>query len=123
MMANGLMQIADLAYVRAEAKQALPTTVHLLELRRTEDQQGGYTEAYVLAYRDVPARLAEMSGKELEQSSRLDVDASYMLTVAWDQAIDAAMRVQHGETVYAVAFVNAGRSYDTARRAMLKRLD
>ena len=122
-MADTLMQTADLVYVRAQAKQALPTTVHLLELRRTEDQQGGYTEAYVLAYRDVPARLAEMSGRESAQADRLNVDASYMLTVAWDQSVDAAMRVQHGETVYAVGFVNAGRSYDTARRAMLKRLE
>lgn len=122
-MADTLMQTADLVYVRAVAEQALPTTVHLLELRRTEDRQGGYAEAYVLAYRDIPARLAEMSGSERVAASRLDVDANYMLTLPWDQAVDATMRVQHGETVYAVAFVNTGRSYDTVRRAMLKRLD
>ena len=121
-MADTLMQTADLAYVRAQAEQALPTTVHLLELRRTEDQQGGYTESYVLAYRDVPARLAETNGREQAVAGRLNIEAEYMLTVPYDQAIDSAMRVQHGETVYAVMFVNAGRSYDTTRRAMLKRL-
>lgn len=122
MTADTLMQTGDMAYVRAQAEKAMPTTVHILERRSQEDGQGGYTEGYAIAYRDVPARLAEMGGRERLEAERQNVDADYVLTVPYDQNLVESMRVQHGEAQYTVAFVNAGRSYDTARRAMVKRL-
>ena len=122
MTADTLLQSGDLAYVRAQAEKALPTTVNILEHRSQEDGQGGFTEDYEVAYQDVPARLAEMTGREAVQAARQNVDADYMLTVPYDQGLDETMRVQHGEQQYTVVFVNAGRSYDTTRRAMVKRL-
>lgn len=122
MTADTLLQTGDLAYVRAQAEKALPTTVSILEHRSQEDGQGGFTEDYETAYQDVPARLAEMTGREAVQAARQNVEADYMLTVPYDQGLDETMRVQHGEQMYTVVFVNAGRSYDTTRRAMVKRL-
>lgn len=116
------MDSGDLTYLRAEAEQALPTTVSIERAERTEDGQGGYTEAWRAVYQDVPARLAERTGREGVFGSKIAVDAEWVLTLPYDQGITAEDRVVHDGASYEVAFVNEGRSYDTVRRVLLRRV-
>ena len=116
-----LLDTNDMAYVRETAESAQPVTVHLLRNVPQEDGQGGFTDAYQIAYADVTARLSEMSGKERLQVGKLNVDDDYVLTLPYDQEVNEGMQVQRGDITYSVIFVNSGRSYDTARRVFLKR--
>ena len=117
-----LLVDADLQYVQAEHQKAMPERVIIQTQRRQEDGQGGFTETWSNAYEGVPARLAEVSGREGAFAARFGVDASYVLTVSATQEIDESMRVLFEGITYEVVFVNAGRSHATARRAGLKRL-
>ena len=118
-----LLSNADFLYVQAEHQKAMPERVIIQTQQSQEDRQGGFTEAWINAYEDVPARLAEVSGREGAFAARLGVDAGYILTVPASQALDETMRVLHKGVTYEVVFVNTGRSHETARRAALKRLD
>jgi SPP1 family predicted phage head-tail adaptor len=100
----------------------MPEDIIIQVLSRTQDGQGGLTEAWTTAYQDVPARLAERSGNERIVAGTQYEAAEYILTVPWDQNIEETMRIIHDGVTYEVLFVNHGRSFDSARRCLLKRL-
>ena len=117
-----MMSNSDLAYVRAQAEEALPITVTIQTLSRDADGQGGYIEVWNDSYQNVPARLAEMSGREATLRNREGAVGDWVLTVAHDQAISAEDRVVYEGLEYEVTFVNDARSWRTAKRCFLKRI-
>lgn len=116
-----MMGTTDLAYVRSQAEDALPDTVDLQTYTRISDGQGGFTESWASAYQSVPARLAPTTGRERLRAGARSEEAESILTVAWDQTLDATMRVLHQDSTYEIILV-LGHSYLTAKRALLKRL-
>ena len=117
-----MMSTGDLLYLRTQAEEAMPITVTIQTLSRETDGQGGYTEVWNDSYQGIPARLAEMSGREATLRNREGAVGDWVLTVAHDQAISAEDRVVYEGLEYEVTFVNDGRSWDTAKRCFLKRI-
>jgi len=119
-----LLSPADLVYVRAEAEGLLPDTCAIQQRQLTADTLGGFTEAWVAAYQDVPCRLAESQARQGEGmwGARESADNLWTLTLAYDQAIAGDDRIYHAGLTYEVVFVNTERSYDTVRRVQLRRL-
>tara|TARA_Y100000310_G_C20438237_1_gene694773 strand:+ start:480 stop:848 length:369 start_codon:yes stop_codon:yes gene_type:complete len=112
----------DLVSARTDQLKLMPDLADLFEPARAEDQQGGFTETYVLTYAAVQCRLGELSGAEALVASRMDVVADYVLTLPYDQEVTEDMRIQHEGQDYTIAMVNAQRSHDTARRCLVRRL-
>jgi SPP1 family predicted phage head-tail adaptor len=121
-MSEMLLDTNDLRYVRAEAKVAMPELVSIQRRSLAVDVTGGYTESWADAYQNVPARLAEVSGQESTTAAREDVQASFVMTVGYDQSVEQDDRVTHSSGTYVVMFVNEGRSWRTVKRCQLARL-
>lgn len=125
-MPQNLIDRNDLASARATVLGLMPDLCDIYTPSRTEDQQGGFAETYILSYSDVRCRLGEVEQTRFREegitASRMDVVADYMLTLPFDQEITEDMRIQHQGQDYTIATVNAQRSYDTARRCLVRRL-
>lgn len=117
-----LLDTNDLRYARAEAKVAMPELVSIQRRSLAADVTGGFTESWADAYQNVPARFADGSGQEASTAGREDVQASFVMTVAYDQSVEQDDRVTHSSGTYIVLFVNEGRSWQTAKRCQLARL-
>ena len=117
-----MLNTAELKQVRDQAEASMPERVDLLSITGISDGQGGQEQSFDISHPQVKARLAERTGRETTFAGREDVQADYVLTVAFDQTIDETMRVDHGGQLYEVVFVNTGRSYDTARRCLIRKL-
>ena len=113
---------ADLAYTRSQASSALPDIVTIERLTRIDDGAGGQTNRWDQVYTDVPARLAERSGRDGIMAARESVEAAWTLTLPYNQEIAEADRVVHDGLTYEVVWVNKGRSWDTVRRCFLARI-
>ena len=121
-MASGLLQTADLQYVQAEARQALPDVVDIQRRTLASDQQGGYTETWANAYQGVPARLAAKGIREAASTGRQDVQADYTLTLAHDQSIEQTDRVVHSTGTFEVQSIDAGKAWAVTQRCQMRRL-
>ena len=116
------MGAGDLAYVRLQAEEALPDICDIEQRTLTTDTVGGFTETWAIAWQDIPCRFADRTGRERALASREVVEGEWVLTLPHDQEIEPSMRVRRGGDIYEVTWVNEGRSYMTAKRALLKRV-
>jgi SPP1 family predicted phage head-tail adaptor len=105
-MPNLLVDTNDLRYARAEAKVAMPESVSIQRRSLASDSTGGFTESWVDVYQNVPARLADSGGQESSTAGREDVQASYVMTVPYDQSVEQDDRVTHSSGTYIVLFVD-----------------
>jgi len=123
-----MLDVNDLDFVRKQAAANLPELVDLLTINRISDARGGMEEAFDISHAQVKARIAERTssglggGEERTFMGREDVLADYVLTLPYDQTVSEKMRVDHQGQLYEIAFVNTGRSYDTVRRCLIRRL-
>ena len=111
----------QLAAVRDQAEASLDTTVDILIPNEVGDGRGGLARGFKISDSQVPARIAERTGRERVFAGHEDVQADYVLTLRHAQAIDEGMRIDHFGQIYLVVFVNADRSYGTARRCLINR--
>ena len=123
-MPDTFISANDLVFARREALRGMPDLCDIYTVSRSADAQGGYSETYALtgANTGIRCRLGELSGKEAQVASRMDVVADYVLTLPYDQTVTEDMRIKHDSQDYSIAFVNAQRSHDTARRCLVRRL-
>ena len=125
-MAGEVLSLSDLDYARTTARLGLPDLVAIQRVNLVDDTAGGHTETWQTIYADVPARIAERSGiipgQEVAVAGREAVVSGWVLTLLYDQDIQEKDRVVFDNDVYEVVFVNAGRSFDTARRCRLSRI-
>lgn len=115
----------ELAQLRADQAGYWPDTCTIQTVTRTSDGQGGYTDSWANTYTSVACRLAPEQGKYVEslEGEQLTVITSWVLTVAYNQALDETMRVVHGSETYEIVQLEDTHSYRTAKRAHLRRMD
>jgi len=116
---------AELTDMRDEAELALPDTC-TIQTPTDTNTKGSVATTYANTYTSVPCRLANRNrfNQERELGMGLVAITDYVLTVAFDQAIEPAYRVVHGGVTYEVITVdNANASWRTTRRATLKLVD
>ena len=121
-MADYLLQTGDMAYMRSQANQALPDVVSILRRTLESDKQGGVTEGWSIVYENIPARISFMSSAEKFAVAREDVDTRFTVTVAYDQSLEQADRISHGEDTYEVVSVTSSRSWDTSKRCQARQV-
>ena len=112
----------ELTYMRAEAEQAMPDSVHIQRQSRVADGQGGFTIDWNSVYQNIPARLTSKGGSESTALDREDVRVDFVLTVAYDQSIETSDRVVHSSGTYEVQAVDDGKSWAVATRCQMRRL-
>ncbi len=121
-MADNLLTTGDFDLLRETAEQSLNDTITIQTKTLVADDRGGATEEYKNAYLNVPARVAEMKGDESVITDQRHLNADYDLTVGFDQTINQSDRIVHETNTYEVIFVNLGRSYNTTRRCLIRRI-
>lgn len=112
----------ELSDIRDCIEGLLPDTCTIQTLTRASDGMGGWTETWADTYTSVPCRIWQKSGNEREVGDQGAEVTRWVLTVAYDQAIDATMRVVHDGRTYQVNDVNDTGSERAERRAWLTRI-
>lgn len=117
-----MLTVNELTYMRAEAEQAMPDSVHIQRQSRVGDGQGGFTIDWGNVYQNVPARLTAKGGRESTALDREDSQVDFVLTVAYDQSIETSDRVVHASGTYEVQSVDDGKSWAVVTRCQMRRL-
>ncbi len=126
---GGVFTPGQLTGLRIEAAKALPQRGIIRRVDLTPDGQGGYDETVTAVYSNVACRLSPPNpsssanpARETFQGGGLRVDVTLMLTVPWDVSIEEQDKIWIEAMVFEVEFVNAARTFDTVRRASVRRV-
>ena len=119
------LSTAELAQLRSDAGDYLPDTCTIQTVAKTSDGMGGWTEVWSDTYTSVDCRLAPEQTAQSEgiAGGQIAAITRWVLTVAYNQAINETMRVVHDSETYEVVRLDDTHSNRTAKRAHLVRLD
>lgn len=112
----------DTAYIKAQQSLGMPDTCTLRTVTLTSDGSGGWTEG-TSDQASVPCRLMYQTGNEGIRANMMVSERSYILTIPSTYTLTPATRVIKGGVTYEVDSVNQSQSWQTATRAMLKRVE
>ena len=114
-----MLAASELAEVRAQAEAAFDQTCTIQSYVET-NVKGSVSKAWSNAHENIGCRLAALKrGREYVTAEGLTAVANYVLTVAWDQAINSVDRVIVSGDTYDILAVEDDHSYRTARRVYL----
>lgn len=115
----------EIAQLRSDAGAYLPDTCTIQTPTNTMDAIGGWSTSWANTYTNVACRLAPVVAQKTEAliGSELAAITSWVLTIAYNQAIDETMRVVHDSETFEVAQMQDTHSNRTAKRVYLRRMD
>ena len=115
----------EIAQLRSDASAYLPDTCTIQVPTNTIDAIGGWSTTWANTYTSVACRLAPMLVQRGEAlvGSELAAITVWVLTIAYNQAIDETMRVVHDSETYEVSQMQDTESNRTAKRIYLRRMD
>jgi head-tail adaptor len=121
----GLLTANELTLMRAQASAMLPGTCTIQTRSTASDGMGGVTESWSNTYTSIACKLdiAPRQATFPQQGDQFQAHSSWVLTVAFDQAIAAGNRAIIGGDTFEVLNVGDDADYRTLRRAELKRID
>lgn len=121
-----MLTTAELAQIRADVDDLLPDTCDILELIRTSDSAGGWSETWgtATAGTAVSCRfdLMQSAGVENVDNAALTPYTRAVLSLPYDTTITTENRVKVSSVNYAVTSVNINQSSIGVRRVMLERV-
>ena len=117
-----ILSAAELAAIRADVANMLPSTCDLLAVARTSDGQGGFTETWGTATADVACRLDYVRGLKAYYGGALQPYTGWMLTLPYDTAISTAYRVLHNGVTYTVTGEDSHKDWPVSVRVMVEAL-
>jgi len=121
-MTQGLTN-KELAQIRADIAGLLPDTCNILEVTRTSDGAGGWTEAWGTATADVPCRLDFRTyGKEVNTAYALTPYKSGIISMEYDETITTANRILLNSVEYNITGVNDNQSWIGVKRVSVERV-
>ena len=114
----------ELSQLRADAVDYMPDTCVIYSKTITITSMGGQSESWAAAA-TVDCRLAPLvlNMGEVINAAQIVSPTSWVLTIVYDQTIDATQRITTGGDTYQVERVEDQHSNRTARRVYLRRLD
>jgi head-tail adaptor len=124
-MTSIALTAAELAQIRADIADLLPDTCNILQLTRTSDNAGGWSEAWGTATGGtaVPCRLDfTQPGRESVASASLTPFKSGMVSMAYDKTVTTANRVEIASTQYNITGVNDNQSWIGVKRVSVERI-
>lgn len=115
----------ELSQMRLDQGDYQPDTCTLQTVTRVADSVGGWSETWANTYENVVCRVSPLSSGEGEDNNgnQLASITDWVLTVAYDQALDVQMRCIHNSGTYEIERVEDTHSHRTARRAFMRRVD
>jgi SPP1 family predicted phage head-tail adaptor len=116
------MDKKELDMMRDAVELLFPDVAQLLTVTRTTNGQGGFTEAWGTATRNVSCRIDQMVGRELMTDGALRPFVSLEMALPYDTVITEAYRVEHGGNTYAVINANLDQSWQIERVVMLEKV-
>lgn len=126
---GGIFTLEQLTGLRIEAAKALPQRGIIRRVALTPDGQGGFDETVTAVYTNVACRLSPPlpsargnPAREVQQGGGLTVDNQLMLTIPWDVSLLSRDRIWINDQVFEVEFINTVRTFDTVRRARVRRV-
>jgi head-tail adaptor len=116
---------AELAQIRADILALLPDTCSILAVTNTSDGAGGVSETWgtVTGGTAVPCRLDyRKEGRESVTSAALNPYHGGILSVAYDQSITTANRVEISGQAYNVTGVNNQQGWLVVQQVSVERV-
>jgi len=115
----------ELVALRVIADDWFPDTCTIQTRTESVDALGGSSLSWSDTYEDVDCRLAPLGMQRAEQvfNFALEGRSTWMLSVAYDQAITIEDRITFDSDTYEVLAVEDDHSYRTIRRALLARVN
>ena len=105
---------AELAAMRGAQEAALPTAATIQRRTLVDAGDGTYSETW--ATTATMCRIAALSARELEIAARLNVAATFMVTLPYDADVRGDDRIVAGGRTLRVTGILSGGSWETARR-------
>jgi hypothetical protein len=112
----------ELREMREAVDDLFPDFCNLLTTTRTSNGQGGFTEAWGTATKNVPCRLDQQVGAERLTDGSVRAFTSYELAIPFDVTISEAYRVEHGDYTYHVTDANRAQSWQVEKVILLERI-
>src|SRR5262245_7062996 len=121
-----MITAGELAIIQGDAQQAMPDTATILRRTLTSDSQGGQTQSYSSVGTSV-CRLAFFGGNrpvipDTEQAGKIDPKERYIATLPYNASILETDRLTINSVTYEIVSALPTRSYETARRLLVKRV-
>ena len=114
-----MLGTAELAALREVQEAGLPSTCTIQTATTAQDSIGQPLKTWAAAATGVACRLAQRSARERMLGEKATNVGDWVLTVAYDQAIDVGQRVLVGSQTFEVVGVDVGKSWALATRAGL----
>jgi head-tail adaptor len=108
----------ELSQIRADIALLLPDTCDVLEVTYTSDSAGGNTETWgtVSGGSTLPCRVDYRTGRETFTGGAIVPYQQAVISLAYDETITAANRIQIGTNIFSVQAVNTGQSWKGVAR-------
>jgi head-tail adaptor len=119
------LSTAEIAQIRASILEMLPDTCDILAVTLTSDGAGGVSETWgtVTGGSAVPCRLDfRDAGKEAVQNAAITPYKSGILSIAYDEPITNANRIQIASQAYNVTGVNVNQSWLVVQQVNVERV-
>ena len=116
---------AELAQIRADILALLPDTCSILELATVSDGAGGFSETWgtVTGGSAIACRLDyRKEGREQITSAAINPYHGGLLSLAYDQTITTANRVEIGTNQYNVTGINSDQGWLTVQQISVERV-
>lgn len=114
---------AELAQIRNDIAQLFPDTCHILSLTLTSDGMGGNTETWGTAGTAIPCRLDFTArGRETVSSDKNTPFQTGVVSMAYNQSVTTANRLQFGAVAYNVTSTNTDQSWIGVKRMSVERV-
>lgn len=112
----------ELASIRADVAELLPSTCNLLAATSQSDGMGGFTITWGTAAANVSCRLDAYRGAEQVTAQALQPYHTFVLTLPHDTTITEHYRVEIGTVTYTVQSVDAVKSWRASVRAYVEKI-
>jgi head-tail adaptor len=112
------LSASELSQMRSAISDLLPDTCSILELTRTSDGAGGWTESWgtVTGGSAIPCRVDYKTGKEQTAAGAITPYQSATISMGYAQTITSQNRVLVGSNTFSVQAINTGQSWIAVTR-------
>jgi len=109
---------AELSGMRSIINELLPDTCNILQVTRTKDGAGGWTESWGTASGGtaVACRLDSIGGIVNVVGGAVQSFHGWIMTLPYDTTITTANRIEHGSDTYQVITIDTDKSWKASVR-------
>lgn len=119
-----MLSASELAQIRADIETLLPDTCNILQETRVSDSQGGWSSTWgtVTGGSVIPCRIDYSTGNETLTGEALKPYQTAVVSMAYDQVITTAHRIEINSVQHTVHSVNTNASWIGVKRAFVERV-